>query len=97
MNQQQLNKIDEEFDIIFTEDKSGKNSIGIQYIDAPRSKLLNFLHSKLQEAENRTKKEINKEWLGIDLSYNNKENWDKELTKFGLYMQKVNSLQTNKE
>ena len=37
------------------------------------------------------KAEINTKWLSLDLSNNNKENWDKELTKFGLYMQNLQS------
>ena len=84
------NKIDEEFDKLLW-------SIKPEEAENENEVIKDFIHSKLQEAENRIKKEINKEWLSVDLSYSNKENWDKELTKFGLYMQKINSLQTNKE
>jgi len=31
--------------------------------------------------------QINKKWLSLDLSNDNKENWSRELDKFGVYMQ----------
>jgi hypothetical protein len=40
---------EEEFDKLFSEDKNGKNSVGLQYIDAPETKLKSFIKSTLQQ------------------------------------------------
>ena len=42
--------LDEKFEKEFVEDKSGCNSVGLQYIDAPETKLKSFIHSAIDEA-----------------------------------------------
>ena len=52
-----------------------------------KSECRDKLNDLLQLAEQKAREEIDKEWLSLNLRNDNKENWDSELTKFGLYMQ----------
>lgn len=47
--------------------------------------ICNFLSTAIKTRE----EEIVKKWLELDLTNSNKENWSKELSKFGLYMQEI--------
>lgn len=49
---------EEEFDRKFSEDKNGKNSVGMQYIDAPEKKLKDFIHSLLSSERSRVVNEL---------------------------------------
>lgn len=112
MNQQQLNKIDEEFEKRFTNpNKLDSRSFLHPYYQNGKIGLLltdfkTFLHSKLQEAyelggENRTKQIIG--IVNDLLAKNNKlnENFNggyfDEISTLKLILKKIKSLQTNKE
>lgn len=64
---------------------------GGKYTGILNFSLEEFIHQALTQTHNNALKvaveEIDREWLAIDLTYNNKENWDKELIKFSLFMQ----------
>lgn len=45
--------------------------------------------SFISQEKQKTREEINEKWLELNLQNDNKENWDKELTKFSLYMQSL--------
>jgi len=49
---QLLSRQEKEFDEKFEEDKNGKNSVGIQYIDAPEIKFKSFFEKKNTELIN---------------------------------------------
>lgn len=46
----------------------------------------------LTQSNLRVLEKVNKEWMSLNLRNDNKENWDKELAKFGVFMQGLSTL-----
>ena len=51
--------------------------------------LKNTVDTFLSQSHQQGRMETVNKWLSLNLTNDNKENWDSELTKFGLYIQQI--------
>lgn len=80
---QTLKQIEEEFD-----ERFGKFSVNVNKKPLTSKEVKDFLtQSNLRVIE-----KVNKEWMSLNLRNDNKENWGKELSKFGVFMQGLSTL-----